>query len=100
MHACIFHDQNNFLSLDSFISALVLIKSTVAMEKKTRSQKTKEIYEIMRNKGEVSIKEIQASTDINYNTIRRTLSELTNAGLIRRVEKSVYQRTKEGKNQL
>jgi len=38
----------------------------------------------------VSLKEIKASTDINYNTIRSTVVSLTKTGLIERIEKGVY----------
>jgi predicted transcriptional regulator of viral defense system len=38
----------------------------------------------------ISLQEIKKSTNINYNTIRSTVINLTKAGLIERVERGVY----------
>jgi predicted transcriptional regulator of viral defense system len=52
--------------------------------------KKKEIYEIIKNAKTISLKDIRASTNINYNTIRSAVISLTNAGLIERVERGTY----------
>ncbi len=51
----------------------------------------KKIYELIQKKGKVSLKEIGASTDVNYNSIRSAVIGLTKAGLIKRVDRGVYQ---------
>ena len=61
------------------------------MNKKIRGDKRKKIHEIIKKKGRISLKEIRASTDMNYNTIRSSVIGLTNAGLISRIERGVYQ---------
>jgi len=38
----------------------------------------------------ISLKEIKASTNINYNTIRSAVIGLTNSGLIERIERGIY----------
>jgi predicted transcriptional regulator of viral defense system len=38
----------------------------------------------------ISLKELRASTNINYNTIRSAVISLTNAGLIERIERGIY----------
>jgi len=40
------------------------------MSKKIRGDKRKEIYETIKKAKEISLKEIKASTNINYNIIR------------------------------
>jgi|GEM_PF-3191117 predicted transcriptional regulator of viral defense system len=52
--------------------------------------KKKEIYEIIKSAKTISLKDIRASTNINYNTIRSAVISLTNAGLIERVERGTY----------
>jgi len=52
--------------------------------------KKKEIYEIIKNAKTISLVEIKASTNINYNTIRSSVVSLTKAGLIERVGKGTY----------
>jgi predicted transcriptional regulator len=44
--------------------------------------KKKEIYEIIKSAKTISLKDIRASTNINYNTIRSAVISLTNAGLL------------------
>ena len=55
-----------------------------------KGKKTKEIYEIIKKAGRIRLKEISALTDINYNTIRSAVINLTNYGLIERAERGVY----------
>jgi len=38
----------------------------------------------------ISLKEIKASTNINYNTIRSAVIGLTNSELIERIERGIY----------
>lgn len=54
-------------------------------------QEKKEIYEVIKKTGTMSLQEIWAATGKNPNTIRGAVVSLTNAGLIERVEKGVYQ---------
>jgi DeoR/GlpR family transcriptional regulator of sugar metabolism len=60
------------------------------MSKKIRGEKRKKVYEIIQKKGKVSLKEIRALGDINYNTIRSAVIGLTKAGLIERVGRGIY----------
>ena len=60
------------------------------MSKKIRGDKRKEIYEIIKKAKEISLKEIRASTSINYNSIRGIVIGLTNKGLIERVDRGLY----------
>jgi predicted transcriptional regulator of viral defense system len=60
------------------------------MSKKIRGDKRKEIYETIKKAKEISLKEIKASTNINYNTIRSAVIGLTNSGLIERIERGIY----------
>jgi len=46
------------------------IKPVITMSKKIRGDKRKEIYETIKKAKEISLKEIKASTNINYNIIR------------------------------
>jgi predicted transcriptional regulator of viral defense system len=55
-----------------------------------RGEKKRVIYEMIKKTGKISLKEIRASTNINYNSIRSAVISLTNAGLIERVEMGVY----------
>ena len=50
----------------------------------------KKIYELIKKRETMSLKEIQSCTDINYNTIRSAVISLTNKGLIERVDRAVY----------
>jgi len=50
----------------------------------------RKIYELIKKKETISIPEIQASTDINYNTIRSAVIRLRNEGLIERMDRGVY----------
>jgi predicted transcriptional regulator of viral defense system len=52
--------------------------------------KRKEIYEIIKKANTISLADIKASTNINYNTIRSAVVSLTKAGLIERVGKGTY----------
>ncbi|MDI6904816.1 MAG: DNA-binding protein [Candidatus Bathyarchaeia archaeon] len=60
------------------------------MSQKLRGEKRKEIYEIIKEAKTISIKEIKASTNINYNTIRSSVIGLSKVGLIERVARGVY----------
>jgi len=62
----------------------------ITMSKKIRGDKRKEIYEIIKKAKEISLKEIRASTSINYNSIRGIVIGLTNKGLIERVDRGLY----------
>ena len=59
------------------------------MAEKIRGEK-KRIYELIKSKEKVSLKEIRALTNINHNTIRSAVVGLANAGLIERVGKGTY----------
>ena len=63
----------------------------IKMGKKIRGEIRRKIYEIIKKKKKVSLKELRASTQINYNTIRSTVISLTKAGLIKRVDKGLYE---------
>jgi len=52
--------------------------------------KRKEIYEMFKKAKKMSLQEIKASTNINYNTIRSAVIGLREYGLIEWVEKGVY----------
>ena len=52
--------------------------------------KRKEIYEMIRKAKTMSLQEIKASTDTNYNTIRSAVIGLTNFGLIERIGRGLY----------
>lgn len=65
-------------------------KVTRKMSKKIRGEKRKEIYNMIERAKTISLKEIKASTNINYNTIRSALIGLINSGLIERIERGVY----------
>jgi predicted transcriptional regulator of viral defense system len=60
------------------------------MSKKIRGEKRKEIYEMIKKAKTISLKEIKASTTINYNTIRSAVIGLTNLGLIERIGRGIY----------
>jgi predicted transcriptional regulator of viral defense system len=60
------------------------------MSKKIRGEKRKEIYEMIKKAKTISLKEIKASTNINYNTVRSAVISLTNSGLIERIERGIY----------
>jgi len=60
------------------------------MSKKVRGEKKRKIYEIIKKAETIPLKEIRASTNINYNTIRSAVISLTNQGLIERINKGVY----------
>jgi len=62
----------------------------IRMSKKIRGERRRKIYEIIKKKKKVSLKELRASTKINYNTIRSAVITLTKNGLIERIEKGVY----------
>ena len=51
----------------------------------------KKIHELIKKRETISLQEIQASTNINYNTIRSAVIRLKNEGLIERVDKGVYE---------
>jgi predicted transcriptional regulator of viral defense system len=52
--------------------------------------KRKQIYEMIKKAKKMSLQEIKASTDINYNTIRSAVIGLRKYGLIEWVERGVY----------
>lgn len=52
--------------------------------------KRKQIYEMIKKAKKMSLQEIKASTDINYNTIRSAVIGLREYGLIEWVERGVY----------
>jgi predicted transcriptional regulator of viral defense system len=52
--------------------------------------KRKEIYELIKKAKTISLTDIRASTNINYNTIRSAVIGLTKAGLIERIGKGIY----------
>jgi len=54
-----------------------MIEAMIIMSKTVRGEKKREIYEIIKKAETISLKEIRASTDINYNTIRSSLIRLT-----------------------
>jgi predicted transcriptional regulator of viral defense system len=60
------------------------------MSKKIRGEKRKEVYDMIKKAKTISLKEIKASTNINYNTIRSAAIGLTKAGLIERVGRGIY----------
>ncbi|MEM2946666.1 MAG: DNA-binding protein [Candidatus Bathyarchaeia archaeon] len=60
------------------------------MNKNIRGKKRKEIFEIIKKAKRISLKEIKASTNINYNTVRSSVIGLTKAGLIERIDRGVY----------
>jgi len=62
----------------------------IRMGKKIRGEKRKKILEIIKKSKMISLQEIKKSTDINYNTIRSAVINLTKAGLIERVERGLY----------
>jgi DeoR/GlpR family transcriptional regulator of sugar metabolism len=62
----------------------------IAMSKKIRGEKRKKIYELIKKKEKISLKEIKMSTGINYNTIRSAVIGLTNSGLIERIGRGIY----------
>jgi predicted transcriptional regulator of viral defense system len=60
-------------------------------EYKLRGEKTKEVYEIIKRSNKpVSLTELKASSNVNYNTIRGAVHRLVKRGLIKRVGKGVY----------
>lgn len=61
------------------------------MNKEIRGGKRKEIFEIIKKAKRISLRDIKASTNINYNTIRSAVIALTKAGLIERVDRGVYE---------
>jgi predicted transcriptional regulator of viral defense system len=59
------------------------------MAEKIRGEK-KRIYEMIKSKEKITLKEIRASTNINKNTIRSAVISLNRAGLIERIGKGTY----------
>jgi predicted transcriptional regulator of viral defense system len=62
----------------------------IRMSEKIRGEKRKKILEIIKKSKMISLQEIKKSTNINYNTIRSTVINLTKAGIIERVKRGVY----------
>jgi len=60
------------------------------MNREIRGKKRKEIFEMIKKAERISLKELRASTNINYNTIRSAVISLTNDGLIERIERGIY----------
>lgn len=52
---------------------------------------TLKVYELIKEKKRVSIREVREAIPANYNTIRSGLIRLTNEGLIERVGRGVYE---------
>ena len=48
------------------------------------------IYELIKEKKRMSVREIRSSISANYNTIKGSLIRLTNLGLIERVDRGIY----------
>jgi predicted transcriptional regulator of viral defense system len=62
----------------------------MVMNREIRGKKRKEIFEMIKKAERISLKELRASTNINYNTIRSAVISLTNDGLIERIERGIY----------
>jgi predicted transcriptional regulator of viral defense system len=62
----------------------------MVMSKEVRGEKRREVFEMIKKAKRISLKELRASTNINYNTIRSAVISLTNAGLIERIERGIY----------
>lgn len=60
------------------------------MSKEVRGEKRREVFEMIKKAKRISLEELRASTNINYNTIRSAVISLTNAGLIERIERGIY----------
>jgi predicted transcriptional regulator of viral defense system len=60
------------------------------VNKEVRGEKRREVFEMIKKAKRISLKELRASTNINYNTIRSAVISLTNAGLIERIERGIY----------
>lgn len=61
------------------------------MSKKVHGKSRRQVYEMIEKKGKASLRDIRAATGLNYNTIRSAVISLTKAGLIKRIERGVYQ---------
>jgi len=59
------------------------------MAKKVRGYRVT-VLDVIKRKGEVSLKEIRESTKINYNTIRGAVIGLTKEGIIERASRGRY----------
>jgi len=62
----------------------------MVMSKEVRGEKRREVFEMIKKAKRISLEELRASTNINYNTIRSAVISLTNAGLIERIERGIY----------
>jgi predicted transcriptional regulator of viral defense system len=61
------------------------------VEYELRGSKTKEVFEAIKKAGRpVSLNEIKASTQVNYNTIRSAVQRLAKQGLIKRIGRGIY----------
>jgi len=64
----------------------------ISVNYKLRGMKTKKIYDTIREASKpVSIKEIMEKSGVNYNTVRGAVQRLLKQGLIRRVNRGVYE---------
>lgn len=61
------------------------------MSEEIQGEKIGEVYETIKKAGRITLREIAASTDINYNTLRSSVIRLTKLGLVKRVERGVYE---------
>lgn len=65
------------------------------MSEMKRGWRKRKIYEMVKKRERISIREIVDSTEINYNTIRSNLIQLTNAGLVERIGRGEYRHKSE-----
>jgi len=64
-------------------------------EYEMRGSETKKVLDAIKRAGKpVSLAEMRASIDMNYNTMRGAVQRLLELGLIRRVDKGVYEPSK------
>jgi len=57
--------------------------------KKTRGCR-KEVYEIIKKSGQMSLEDLRKRSSANYNTMRSAVISLTNSGAIKRVKRGIY----------
>jgi len=57
---------------------------------KLRGDKTKKVYDSIKSKGSMTLKEISERTGVNYNTVRGAVQRLQKRGLIMRVGRGLY----------
>ncbi|MEM2146450.1 MAG: hypothetical protein QW279_13895, partial [Candidatus Jordarchaeaceae archaeon] len=74
---------------ENIISSKEKDEMRMFMNKEIRGEKRREIFEIIKKAKRISLKDIKASTNINYNTIRSAVIGLTKAGLTERVDRGI-----------